>query len=69
MGLVILSVAVEDKVRIARLTAPADIFVPASVRILRERCRVTLRQDSERSRIAHSLGLAALVTVAFGPCK
>ena len=69
MRLVILSVAVEHKVGIARLSAPTDIFIPASVRIFRKSRRVALGQDSERSRITHTLGLTALVAVALGPGK
>ena len=69
MGLVILGIAIENKMRITRLTAPADIFVPCSVRILRLCRRIALGKYSKRCRITHSLGLTALVAVTFGRCE
>ena len=69
MSLIVLSITVEDQMRIAGLAAPADVFVPASVRVLRLRCRVALGQHSDRSGIAHSLLLRALVAMTLGSCE
>ena len=66
MRLIVLCITVEDQMRIAGLAAPADVFVPTSVRVLRLGCRVALSKDSDRSGIAHALRLGALVAMTLG---
>ena len=65
LGFVELCVAVECKMRITGIPAPAYIRVPLTVLEFWSCSRVTLGECSYRSGISHSLSLVALVAVSF----